>query len=99
MATSLKSIDGIKTHPSVFRIEKGHPMYIVDIAEWLDYNIKEAHKYARLVRRGHKELIAQRYIHEGYVKDIRHYLRSGDWISNFYGRDQEYQTIWRTIRA
>jgi hypothetical protein len=28
-------------------------------------------------------------ISEGYNKDIRYYITHGDWISDFYGRDQD----------
>ena len=97
MATSLKMIGGVKPHPSVLKHDREHPLYIGDVADWLDSNVKEAQKCARLVRRGHKEFIAHRYIHEGYVKDIRHYLRTGDWISDFFGRDQEHKIKWRSV--
>ena len=97
MAASLKMIGGVKPHPSVLKHDREHPLYIRDVADWLDSNVKEAQKCARLVRRGHKEFIAQRYIHEGYVKDIRHYLRTGDWISDFFGRDQEHKIKWRSV--
>tara|TARA_R100000750_G_C2338273_1_gene93051 strand:- start:324 stop:707 length:384 start_codon:yes stop_codon:yes gene_type:complete len=29
-------------------------------------------------------------ISEGYNKEIRHYIAHGDWISDFYGRDQDF---------
>tara|TARA_R100000656_G_C3948319_1_gene127942 strand:+ start:96 stop:479 length:384 start_codon:yes stop_codon:yes gene_type:complete len=33
---------------------------------------------------------ALQLISEGYNRDIRHYITHGDWISDFYGRDQDF---------
>ena len=33
---------------------------------------------------------ALQLISEGYNRDIRHYINHGDWISDFYGRDQDF---------
>ena len=98
MATSL-TIQGIKVHPSVCKKDKEHPLYIGEVEKWLKFNDEQRKIYAKEARKGHKHSLAQSLIHEGYVKEIRHYLRSGDWISDFFGKDQESKTIWRTIRA
>ena len=92
-------IQGIKVHPSVLVKDKEHPLYIGNVEEWLKFNDEQRKIYAREARKGHKTALAQSLIYEGYVKEIRHYLRSGDWISNFYGKDQEHKTIWRTVAA
>jgi hypothetical protein len=34
--------------------------------------------------------LAFQLISEGYNKDIRYYISHGDWISDFYGRDQDF---------
>ena len=97
MAASLKTTGGVKPHYSVLKHDKDHPLHIKEVLDWLDSNVKEAQKCARLVRRGHKEFIAHRYMHEGYVRDIRHYLRTGDWVSDFFGKNQEHKIRWRSI--
>ena len=33
---------------------------------------------------------------EAYIKQMRHYLRHGDWCSDFYGKDEEYMIMWVT---
>jgi len=33
----------------------------------------------------------------GYIADMEHYIRTGDWISNTYGLEQQNKTKWRTI--
>ena len=97
MATSLKIIGGVKPHHSVLKHDREHPLYIKDVADWLEHNDILAKEHAKLARRGDNKSIAQRYIHEGYVKDIRHYLRTGDWISDFFGKDQEHKIKWRSV--
>ena len=39
-----------------------------------------------------KGAIANRSMRDGYIKDMRHYLRTGDWISLFYGKDMQNLT-------
>ena len=34
---------------------------------------------------------------EGYIKDMRHYLRTGDWISILSGKDMQDITKTRVI--
>ena len=97
MATTL--VQGIKVHPSVLKKNKDHPLYVGEVEEWLKFNDEQRKIHAKNARKGHTHSLAQSLIHEGYVKEIRHYLRSGDWISDFFGKDQESKTIWRTIRA
>jgi hypothetical protein len=96
MATSLKNIGGVTPHPSVLKHDKDHPLYIKEVLTWIDHNKALASEHSRLARRGDKDSMSQRYIHEGYVKDIRHYLRTGDWISDFFGKNQEHKIKWRS---
>ena len=52
---------------------------------------------AREVRMKVQGAIAQRSMRDGYVKDMRHYLRTGDWISIFYGKDMKSKTKTRVL--
>jgi len=99
VATSLKYVGGIKPHPSVVKLNEDHPLNLKDVRDWLIYNEELAREHAKNARRGDKKSIAQRYIHEGYVKDIRSYLRHGDWISDFFGKNQEHKITWRTVAS
>ena len=97
MAASLKTIGGVKPHHSVLKPDKDHPLYIKEVLDWMNHNDALAKEHSRLARRGDKDSMSQRYIHEGYVRDIRHYLRTGDWISDFFGKNQEHKIRWRSI--
>jgi hypothetical protein len=87
----------IELHPVVLIPDKDHPLYIDNVKKWLDKNINLAHEYARLSRKKEKGALALSLIHEGYVKEIKHYLRHGDWISDYYGEDQEFKTKRKVI--
>ena len=103
----MKKIANIKLHPAVLIPKKNHPLHIDKVEKWLDKNNDLANKYAQLSRKKEKgvalskkekgALVALSLIHEGYVKEIKHYLRYGDWISSFYGEDQEFKPEWRII--
>ena len=41
--------------------------------------------------------IAQRSMRLGYIKDMRHYLRNGDWISPFYGKNMSHKTKMKVV--
>ena len=97
MATTL--VQGIKVHPSVLKKDKDHPLHIANVVEWLKHNEDMRRIHAKNARKKHKGYLAQSLIYEGYVRELRHYLRTGDWISNFYGKDQEHKIIWRTVAA
>ena len=97
MAASLNTIGGVKPHHSVLKHDKDHPLHIKEVLDWMNHNDALAKEHSRLARRGDKDSMSQRYIHEGYVRDIRHYLRTGDWISDFFGKNQEHKIRWRSI--
>ena len=97
MAASLKTIGGVKPHHSVLKHDEDHPLHIKAVLDWMDHNDALAKEHSRLARRGDKDSMSQRYIHEGYVRDIRHYLRTGDWSSDFFGKNQEHKIRWRSI--
>ena len=37
------------------------------------------------------------YYCESYLREMRQYLRTGTWVSDFYGENQEFKTQWRVI--
>jgi|TARA_R100001132_G_C3263065_1_gene86661 gluconate kinase len=93
----MKLIAGIKVHPNALAVSKDKPLNISDVKDWLEYNDNMRKKYSTLARKKEKGALARSLIHEGYIREIRHYLRNGDWISDFFGRDQEFMTPKRVL--
>lgn len=91
-------IAGIEPHPIVLAVPEGYNLHISNIIDWVEYNDKERKRLARLARKGEKGALAKSLEHEGYLKEIKHYLRTGDWISDFFGRYEESKTYWKVIR-
>ena len=77
---------------------KDHPIYYVKILEWIDHNKLLVSEYKKQERNNIKGAIAKRVSCEGYIRFMRHYLKHGDWISDFYGQEEEGRIYWR-IRA
>ena len=50
-----------------------------------------AETYETIIKAKNKELD-----HKTYAKECEHYLKTGDWISNFYGMYQENKIIWKS---
>ena len=51
------------------------------VLEWIKHNQEVSRSMAKEIRMNTKGAIAQRSMRDGYIKDMRHYLRTGDWIS------------------
>jgi hypothetical protein len=62
--------------------------------EWIAHNQLLANEYRKQERQNVKSSTANRVLCEGYIKHMRHYLKHGDWIDNFYGKDQEGKVVW-----
>ena len=49
------------------------------------------------MRRDVKGAKAKVYSKEGYIRNMQHYLKHGDWIDDFYGEYEEKKVKWKTI--
>ena len=56
-------------------------------------------KELRKLYRKDKSYYTELDLCEGYLKDIRHYLTHGDWISDFYGKEMENKTQWVVLHS
>ena len=75
-----------------------HATFQVDkILSWIKHNQEVSRSLNKEVRMKVQGAIAQRSMRDGYVKDMRHYLRTGDWISIFSGKDMQDITKTRVV--
>ena len=75
-------------------MSKDHPIHYLKVLEWIAYNQLLITEYRKQEKQNIKGAIAKRASCEGYIRHMRHYLKHGDWIDNFYGQDQEGKVIW-----
>ena len=75
-----------------------HATFQVDkILSWIKHNQEVSRSLGKDIRMNVSGAIAKRSMRDGYIKDMRHYLRTGDWISLFYGKDMQNLTKYRVI--
>ena len=84
---------------------KDHPIHPDVVAEWITYQKEEATAYGKIVR-SHKSSPDEKAIAlrkqtdaKSYIKEMNHYLRTGDWISNVWGPDGSNRTLWRKVAS
>ncbi len=81
-------------HPSLRKMSKDHPIHYLKVMDWIAHNQFLVSEYRKQERQKVTSSIANRASCEGYIKHMRHYLKHGDWIDSFYGKDQEGKVIW-----
>lgn len=84
-------------HPSVMEKSEDHILSYKNVKEWIAHNKDLASEEKQLVKSDVKGARSRLGIIEGYVRDMQHYLKTGDWISDFYGKEQGLKVKWRVL--
>ena len=66
-----------------------------NVKKWIKTQKDLAKSVRQQVRQKVKGAEAQLNIHEGYVRNMQNYLRTGDWTDIFYGEYQEHRIRYR----
>ena len=90
-------------HRNVLAKPDDDPLSLKSIKKSIKHNKDKASAFLTNSRRrgaSPKQSIADR-IHadsaKAYIRFMEHYLRTGDWISNFMGDDEEKKTQWKCV--
>lgn len=78
-------------------LDDDHPLHWKTVKEWIKYNKELLAENKKAIRRQDKGAIARGKSIEGYIRHMETYLRTGDWIDMFYGKDQEHKMKYRVI--
>lgn len=81
-------------HPDIVALPEDNPRSLKKVREWIKYNKEMLTEDRAAARRGEKGAEARVKSVEGYVRHLEKYLRDGDYVDNFYGRDQEHKIKW-----
>ena len=90
-------------HPKVLEIPDDDPLSLKSIKKSIKHSKDKASAYSvNSRRRGAtpKQAIADSINSDNtkaYIRFMEHYLRTGDWISNFMGDDEEKKTQWKCV--
>ena len=90
-------------HPSVLSKPDDDPLSVKSIKKWIKHNKEKASAYLTNSRRrgaSPKQSIIDKIRSENvkaYIRFMEHYLRTGDWVSDFMGQDEEKKTLWKCV--
>ena len=81
----------------LYKLPKNATFQVDKILLWIKHNQVVSASLNKSIRLKLSGAIAQKSMRDGYIKDMRHYLRTGDWINLFYGKDMESLTKTRVV--
>ena len=84
--------------PEVLARPDDHPLCLKNVRSWIKSTKEQISSLRGEVRRDVKGAKAKLHSKEGYVRNMQHYLKHGDWIDNFYGEYEEKKVQWVTIK-
>ena len=90
-------------HSNVLKKPDDDPLSLKSVKKWIKHNKEKASAYLTNSRRRgatSKQSITDKIISENvkaYIRNMEHYLKSGDWISIFMGADEEMKTQWSCV--
>lgn len=82
-------------HESVLAKPDENLFSLKSVREWIKYNKELRTEEKRAVRANVKGAEAKLASIDGYIRNMEHYLRTGDWVDNFYGKDQNNKIRWK----
>ena len=98
-----KTAEYKNVYPSVLAKPDDDPLSLKSIKKSIKHNKEKAAAFLTNSRRRGttpKQSIADKINADGakaYIRMMEHYLRTGDWISNFMGQDEEMKTQWKCV--
>ena len=84
-------------HERLRNLPDDYPLHPKKVKVWIKTQKDLANAERKSVRQGIKGALARQGVHEGYVRNMKTYLRSGDWIDMFYGEHQEHRIRHRCV--
>ena len=84
-------------HPSLHNLPDDHFAHPKKVKQWINTQQGLANAEHRAVREKVKGALARQLIHKGYVREMKRYLKTGDWGDMFYGEYQEKKIKIRCI--
>ena len=67
------------------------------VKQWINTQKELAILERKGIRQKVKGAISNHASHEAYVKNLQRYLRTGDWVDDFYGEHQQEKVRHRCI--
>ena len=84
-------------HESLRNLPDEHSLSPTKVKKWIKTQKDYVKSERQSVRQKVKGAEAKLRLHEGYIKNMQTYLRTGDWIDTCYGEHQEHKIRNRCI--
>ena len=92
-------------HPSVLALPDDHYLSYKKIKKWIDTQEGKARSAGQTERSKSSEMsqkkrnaaMRERMDAQGYIRFMKYYLRTGDWIALYYGEHEQNLTKWKVI--
>ena len=84
-------------HHSLRSLPDDHRAHPKKVKQWIKTQKELANSERRAVKQGVKGAYAKQLIHEGYVRRMQSYLKTGDWADTLYGEHQEHKIKYRCV--
>ena len=84
-------------HPEVLAKPDEYFLSANKVKSWIKSNKEQLSALRGEVRRDVKGALAKFHSKQGYIRQMQHYLKHGDWITDFYGEYEEKRITWKTI--
>ena len=75
-------------HPSVAALPDDDMFSLKSVRDWIKHNKELLSEERRALRANVKGSQSKVTSIEGYVRNMEHYIRTGDWVDSFYGKEQ-----------
>ena len=95
----------VGVHPSVLALPDDDMLSYKKIKKWIDTQEGIARSAGQTERSKSSEMrqkkrdvaMRQRMDAQGYIRFMKYYLRTGDWIALYYGEHEQNLTKWKVI--
>lgn len=85
-------------HESVKSLADDHAVSRKNVMEWIKVNKEQLKEFRSAVRLKEKGAEAKVASISGYIRNMEKYLRDGDWVDAFYGKNQD-KKVGRVCKA
>tara|TARA_B100001989_G_scaffold251788_1_gene231865 strand:+ start:961 stop:1296 length:336 start_codon:yes stop_codon:yes gene_type:complete len=92
-----KPAENKSVHAEVLKLPDDHALSAKNVKEYIAWNKDKLPELKRQVRNKEKGSIAKLADVESYIRNLRGYLRGGQYLDDFYGKEQERKIKWVTI--
>ena len=95
----------VGVHPSVLALPDDDMLSYKKVKQWIETQEGKARsagqtersKSSEMSNKKRNEAMRQRLDAQGYIRFMRYYLRTGDWIALYYGEHEQNLTKWKVI--